>query len=193
MISPKSMVATKTQRPIRIYVLTSTKTQYLLEGFDKRFQEHWGAPYEVYISDTPLHEWSDGVINFLQGIDDEYLILLHEDFYLTKDVKREKIQQLSDYAIAHKVDRASLLGNHTPLRTYRERQYWRYNIVAEYQFSFEASIQKRTFLLEHLRTGRDPWKAETEAKVTGAYIIATEEPLIFYQDALRRGVDQNVI
>ena len=175
---------------MNVYVLAAEATAYLLPEFDELYQKHWGGDYFTWISTTPLNQWSDGVIQLLTGIDDEYVIILHEDFFLTRDVDVEGIRKLWDYTVENKVDRASLLGNHTPLRTYKEREYWRYNAAAEYQFSFEASIQKRSFLLEHLKKGQDPWESETQAKVHGAYVIATEEPLIFYQDALRRGVRQ---
>src|SRR3990167_6227828 len=126
---------------INIYVLGCVKYAHLFGEFAERFQKHWGAPFFAYISNTDLNHWSDGVIDFLESIQDEYFILLHEDFYLTEAVDLKTISELYDLALVKNADRVSLMGNHSPERTEKEEWYYKYKPNQPYQISFEASIQ----------------------------------------------------
>jgi len=175
---------------MNIYVLTCTKHVNLLHEFAERFEKYWGEPFFVYVSNTDLDHWSDGVLNFLRSIEDEYLILLHEDFYLTRPVNKELLEELKEKAIKFKADRVSLLGNHSPDRIYKlnDTGLLSYKYQAPYQFSFEASIQKREFLIKNLKGGCNPWDAENNRVEKGkGLILVSEEAAISYQDKLRRG------
>ena|SRR3990167_7564904 len=170
---------------MNIYVITSTNYTKLLPEFAERFEKYWGKPFFVYVSNTDIKHWSDGIIKFLESIEDEYFILLSEDFYLTGPVDKELIKEL--WGMRAGYDRVSLLGNHTPERTVRNGKYFTHKEDAEYQFSFEASIQKRGFLLEYLKAGYDPWEMERiRAKTGKGFIISSEHPAIFYQDKSRQ-------
>lgn len=171
---------------MNIYVLTSTKYTRLLPEFAERFEQYWGEPFLVYISNTDINHWSDGIINFLNSIKDEYFILLSEDFYLTESVDKEILASLKE-AVKLKPQRISLLGNHTPARTYFDGTYFTHKMDAEYQFSLEASIQNREFLLDNLKPGLDPWESErVKAKTARGMVISSEKPAIFYQDKSRQ-------
>jgi hypothetical protein len=170
---------------MNIYVLTSTKYAKLLGEFATRFEEFWGQPFFAYVSRTDLHHWSDGVIDFLTKIPDEYFVLLHEDFYLTKPVDKHGLEKL--WNMRHGYDRISLLGNHTPVRTERRGEFYIHKPSAEYQFSFEASIQSKEFLLKYLRPKQDPWESERNmARVARGNVISSEHPVIWYEDKSRR-------
>jgi len=180
-----------------IYVLGCTKYASLFGEFAERFQKYWGAPFFAYISNTDIDHWSDGVINFLKSIDDEYFILLHEDFYLTERADLGKIKELCDIARFNEADRVSLMGNHSPERTERigSTDIFAYKDGQPYQVSFEASIQRREFLLNNLEPGETPWDAERNAIKRGVNgsIFVSEKPCIFYGDKLRGGKLQEEI
>src|SRR5512140_1477597 len=97
---------------IPFYVLTSTHYAKLLGEFAERFSEHCGQPFQVFVSHTDLHHWSDGVIRFLHGISQDYFVLLHEDFYLDRPIDKHGLLKL--WQLRKDYDRVSLLGNHTP-------------------------------------------------------------------------------
>lgn len=174
---------------IKVYVLACEKYKDLLDEFGERFKKYWGGEFTPHISQTDLAHWSDGVIDFLKDIDDEYFILLHEDFYLTEKADLKTIDRLVETAKRLKADRISLMGNHSPERVEEyEPGLWRYKPNQPYMLSFEASIQKREYLLEHLVKGWNPWEAERNLmrKIPGE-IFCSDKPCIFYGDKLRRG------
>lgn len=179
------------QKPINIFVLGCTKYANLFGEFAERFEKYWGAPFFAYISNTDIDHWSNGVIDFLKSIDDEYLILLHEDFYLTEPPKLEVIEKLVAFIEHNDVDRISLMGNHSPERTHPLNYggFYKYNSGQPYQLSFEASIQRREFLLEHMRPDESPWDAERNPIKRGVNgnVYCSEKPCIFYGDKLRGG------
>lgn len=178
-----------------IFVLTCMKFAHLLGEFAERVQKYWGEPFFVYVSHTDLQHWSDGTLNFLRNIPYEYLILLHEDFYLTRPVNKDLVTQLKKLAIEKKADRVSLLGNHTPERTYElESGIFAYKGEAEYHFSLEASIQRREYLLNNLKGNQNPWDAENSRRDRGkGLILCSQDPAIWYQDRLRRGKYEEVL
>ena len=138
------MEDTKSTKNIKTYVLATKAYPDLLPNFIKRFSKFWGGPLRIYVSDTPLEDWSGGVIDMLEAIDDEYLIILHDDFYLTEKVDLELLEELKRAIIKYDADRVSLLGNHSVPRTTSFRgEYVKHKPKSEYQFSFEASIYKR--------------------------------------------------
>ena len=139
----------------------------------------------VYVSNTDIQHWSDGVIRFLNTIKDDSFVLLHEDFYLTQPVDKHGIENLWKHH--HAFDRVSLLGNHTPSRTEKWNEFFVHRHEGEYQFSFEASIQNKHFLLENLKPGLDPWESErVMAKVAKGKVLSSEHPVIWYEDKSRR-------
>src|SRR3990167_4629195 len=169
-----------------VYVLGCVKYAHLFGEFAERFQKHWGVPFFAYISNTDIDHWSNGVIDFLNSIQDEYFILLHEDFYLTEPPNTLAITKLIEFAKEVKADRVSLMGNHNPERTEPIGDMFKYKEDQPYQVSFEASIQRRGFLLEHLQPNENPWDAERnpiKRKVNGN-IYCTAKPVIFYGDKL---------
>jgi hypothetical protein len=169
---------------MNIYVLSSSNYVKLLPEFAERFQKFWGAPFTTYVSNTDIDHWSDGVIDFLLNIKDEHFVLLHEDFYLDSPVDKHLIQELWD--IRDGYDRISLLGNHTPTRTERWNKYFVHRPGSEYQFSFEASIQNRDFLLGNLHRGRTPWETERKARLAEGKVLSSEYPAIWYTDKSRQ-------
>ena len=175
----------------RIWVLTSVNYAKLLGEFAERFEKYWGAPFNVYVSNTDLQHWSDGVIHFLRDMVHEHFVLLHEDFYLDAPVRHDLIEKL--WNMRHGYDRISLLGNHTPKRTVRNGEFYVHKPEGEDQFSFEASIQRRQFLLDNLRPGLDPWESERiVAKTAKGRILSSEHPAIWYMDKSRGGVAQEI-
>lgn len=178
---------------MNIYVITSVNYTKLLPGFAERFEKYWGEPYFIWVSNTDFQHWSDGFLKFLRSITDDYFILLWEDFYLNEPVDKVLLERLKD-AVRFNPDRISLLGNHTPERTYFNGEFYVHKPDAEYQFSLEASIQKREYLLKWIKGGWTPWDAEglNKDRAVGS-ILSLEKPAIFYQDKSRRlNIDESI-
>ena len=188
------MADTKNTNDIKIIVITCEKHVDLLPEFSKRFSKYWGDSFFVFISNTPLEKWSDGVINLLESLQDKYVILLHEDFYLTVPIDKDLLNNLKKFALEHKVDRVSLCGNHTPDRTYKYLEgFYRHYSQADYQLSFEASIFRRKWLLEILKRGLNPWESEGNYRFElDSMIISSGKAPVVYKDRLRKGKLQEV-
>ena len=183
-------------RSTNIYVLGCTRYAGLFGEFAERFQKYWGSPFFAFISNTDLAHWSNGVIDFLSSIKDDYFILLHEDFYLTEPPKLDLIDLLISEARRRDADRISLMGNHSPERVVPlSAGLYQYTSGQPYQYSFEASIQKKDFLIRYLKRDESPWEAETHRIKEGinGKVFCSARPAIFYGDKLRRGELQEEI
>ncbi len=180
----------------KVYVLGCTNFKHLFQEFSMRFEKHWGGKYYPLISNTPLERWSDGVLYHLHNMRDDYFILLSEDFYMVKDADLESVERLVKFAKEKKADRVSLMGNHSPHRTVSVGEdMWKYLPNMPYQVSFEASVYKKSFLVQNMRMGENPWESETrpnQEKINGDVYCSTK-PVIWYGDKIRRGLIQDEV
>jgi len=190
------MENTKTSKNIKILVLTCPEYEHLIPEFTERFDKYYSPrEFSIWCGD---HEWSTDLITALYTVTDEYLIILHEDFFFTEKVDLDALDKIIEYMHKHKkVGRIGLVGAHTRERVFHHEDiYWKHKDDAEYLCSFEASIWRKSFLTKYLRRGEDPWVGEVQtsrrAKGKGETVLWAEKPILIYKDAMRRGVKQKI-
>jgi hypothetical protein len=149
---------------VKIVVTTCPAYAHLLEDFDYLFQRFWGAEYLV-IGRDKQQGWSNQIIDELGKLDDEYIILLHEDFYITEKVDTNRIEQLLKQMKEQGAKRTSLQCIEDGYEGYVGKEvYPGVHIVKkgwEYICSFEASIWHRETLIHTvLKRGENAHQAE---------------------------------
>lgn len=175
---------------MKVIVSTCDKYVYSLQGFAFLFNRYWSELQEVTIigykppqttlppnfefvsmgNDPGYSDWTTGVIDYLHSIDDQYFVLLLEDYWLCRGVNHQAISTL--YELCHsypKILRMDLTadrqfnGKSLP---FQYLPYWGYlDLIwtppnSEYQMSLQAGIWNRNHLLGLLEPGRSIWDIE---------------------------------
>jgi hypothetical protein len=118
-------------------------------------------PVDIFVdkSESPEAK-SDQLRRLLESIDDEYLILLEEDFYLLRPVDLQLLDQVCDFCVEKGVDRFSLQSKNAYRVSDWSQSCEQVGSHPVYEaplqatlFALEASVWKRSFLLNHLRAG----------------------------------------
>lgn len=184
----------RTAEDVEILVLTCPSYAHLLDDFFKRFDKYYGKRTKELRVWRGAGVWSDELIKALDAVDDEYLIVLHEDFYFVNHTNIKALDRIIRYMHTHsEVGRINCsYGIHAPERVTRHEDiYWKYKDDAEYICSFCASIWRKSFMLRYLVEGEDPWRGEVNmsnrVKNTGETVLWSEIPVFFYEDAMRGG------
>lgn len=174
---------------MRVLVLTSDKYIHALKPMAYLLGKYWSPAQPVVVggfspptfplpgnirfhsigpfSDYPVNKWSDGLIDFLQAVDDEAFVLLLEDMWPSRPVNVEAVQMCYDYALQFK----SVLK----IDLYTDRLYaWgvsdyghcgyldllRSNPASQYHMSMMPGVWRRDNLLSVLIRGETPWQVE---------------------------------
>jgi hypothetical protein len=177
---------------MKAVVFTSDSHSWLLRGFFHQWEKHasqgtrasnvlelevagYTQPAEMpsgvpffsigAMADYPVQRWSDGVIRYLEQLEDELVVFLLEDYWLIRPVNHQAIQIAHAFMLEQKsVARFDLTTDRMYAKGARYAgPYGAIDIVAakgEYSLSFQASIYRRKMLLELLRPGETPWEAE---------------------------------
>ncbi len=182
---------------MKIVVTTCRAYAHLLDDFDFLFKKFWGVPYEVIGADNDdgLSGYSDNLIAGLRDLTDEFVILLHEDFYITEPVDHARILRLREFAKENGMDRVSLQcikdGYEGFVTSLGDRLY-KVNEGFQYIASFEASIWNRETLLRILFPREDPWQTELRCSSRNPTFNAVipEIPVLIYHDARIHGQER---
>jgi hypothetical protein len=148
--------------------------------------------------DYPADRWSDAVIEFLNGVEDEIFVLMLEDYWLTRKVDSRIIQLLEWYMLKHpEISGIDL----TTDRLYGAniRDYESLDTIdlivndppAPYHLSLQTRIWRKSEILKYLVPGESPWQAEIDG--TGrmvrdqAVVLGTRQIPLRYLIAVQNG------
>jgi hypothetical protein len=122
--------------------------------------------------DYPVNRWSDALIELLNRISDESLIIMLEDYWITRPVNVEAVRMCYDYAVQFKnvlrvdltTDRLFSFGPRYP-QDIPDYGYCGYlDLVKteniDYQMSMMTAVWRRDNLLRCLIPGETPWEVE---------------------------------
>lgn len=183
-------------RNLDVWVISCYKYSDLLPEFLERFQMYWGDDVNIFVSREPMERWSNGVLKLAGKIKTRYFILMHEDFFITKHVDLNALDDAVKFISQRKIARFSLVGNHTPERTIKHGNFYMHKKDEPYMLSFEASIFNRDFINNYVGFDEDAWEAERmgSKRTLGKdeFVLYTENPIVEYKDAMRRGERQKV-
>jgi len=183
-----------------IYITTCPKYEYLVSTFLKLVAKYWGRQNEIKIHYAKENEpWSTQAIRLLEEIKSKHFIWLLEEFFLIDNVRVELLKDLENYVMKHpEISRIGLQSRYDgfencskPYEILDKQQLYQLNYDAEYILSLEASIFKKETLLKYMVPGQTPWDAEVDicrkAIKEKELVLLTQDTVIPYKDALRRG------
>lgn len=176
---------------MKIIITTCPKYKHLIQGFTERYMKYWGDSFEVDVAKEG-EPWSDQMIRICDNLKDDYFIRLCEDFWINEPIDRELLFRLSML----NADRISLQSRADGYENCSREEsimgdykLFRLEKNAEYMCSFEASIYRKEFLLNHLIPGLHIWESEIEMsrKAKDALVYVADKAVVKYKDATRRG------
>lgn len=203
-----------------ILVTTCDKYMWIMRLFAELFNTHWGEGEIVNVlcesspkfdmpsnfKFIPVGEWSkdrwcEVVRNYIRGLESKNIVLLLDDYLLTRDVDIRGVRILSDYMIINKdilridltADRLHARGDSRAVDDYGNVLH--YDLIeaknTSYQMSLQAGIFNVDLLSLILRDGLDPWRVELESQDTidyfGMIVLGTRQVPIRYINALGTG------
>ena len=171
---------------MKTYCLTNEKHYWLLPGFLELYRKFWphgrvevvgyappsfplGVPsHSIAPTNYPAEQWTTGLIAFLRSLEDEYFILMLEDYWLTAPVPGSVAMLCNAVASGYFGDnflRLDLSGDRAAHPHTLHQRVSGYEIISTsshtpYQMSFQAAIWRRRSLLAVLQAGETPWEAE---------------------------------
>ncbi len=212
---------------INVYCLTSSKYIWAIEPFAYLFNTFWSAQQPCYIvtdaepdfslptnfgvhlinKGEPLEQekWSNGVIEFLNRIEDELLVILLEDYWIVRKVDNQGVNTLGDLMRAHPdIIRVDLTDDRQYAGDMEDVGYFgHYDLVetpndSPYQLSLQAGIWRRELLLKLLRPDLSPWQVELYLSPTmyerdDMRVLGTRQRPIRYINAFKGGDSEKVL
>ena len=185
---------------MRTIVTTCEKFQHLMPGFVLLAQKFLGLPFSVKLSPDGEAK-SEQLRRILDAMDDDYFVLLEDDFYFINSVNVKLVEDIFRFCVSESVDRFSLQSKN--VHSYKTwditshildfRRVYKTNLGVQVPFSLEASVWKKSFLLEHLGENRDDGQIEMKTsdmlretnKPTKIY--ALDQIVMHYRDMIRGG------
>ena len=204
---------------MRVFCFTSDKYLWAIKGFVHQINKYWLGIETVVVGftepdfdlptnfsfysvgkfeDYPADKWSDAVIKFLIGVEDEIFILMLEDYWLTRKVDSKAVDFLGWYIQKHPdisgIDLTTDRLYGANLRDYESLDTLDLVIndpPAPYHFSLQARMWRRSDILRYLKPGETPWQTE----ITGsgrmirdrAIVLGTRQIPLRYLIAVQNG------
>lgn len=224
MESVSNQIPKEKNNMIPVLCMVSDKHLWALRPFIVQFQKYWGSynqqpvivagytapdyalpPNFRFISlgkfeDYPANKYSDSLIKALQALNSSHVILMLEDFWLTRPVHYELVTQLSTLCKAplfSDVIRLDLTSDRMYARPMQEIGSFGYVDLfvtpapSQYRVSFQASIYNTALLLQLLIPGESPWDIEMQGTSRldsmNVRVLGTRQPPLRYFIACQRG------
>lgn len=203
---------------MKIIVMTSDKGNWALKAFKRQWDKYCGLPFTVFgftdpeidgldfvsvgmFEDYPARRWSDGLIRALRFIDDPFVLLLLEDYWLHAKVNVPMIRSAEYFMRSNpyvfRFDLSTDLLNSKPApidRGYAGPFKAFQAVTQDYRMSTQAGLFNRYHLLTLLKSGESPWQFELagntrlcedrqELEAWGFY----DSPVIPYMIAVNKG------
>ena len=203
---------------LRVFVTTNDRNMWALQPFVYLFNRYWDEQqpvvvagyskpsfelppnfefYQIAEENHPNEKWSDGVIKFLEDMDDELFIWLLEDFWLRCAADVETVNALVEYMRHHKeiikidltTGRLILGGKPDQMPGYERcgdlELVWS-NPWSSFHLSLQAAIWRREQLLRHMVPGETPQcfeggpAQERLSRTPGMVVLGTRHFLVKY-------------
>jgi hypothetical protein len=203
----------------RVFVYTSDPYIWCLKPFCYLFNTYWSELQEVVVGGFtppqfqlpanfkfhqisakpyPKERWSDGLIRFLEDYQDNWFVLLLEDYLLQRTIDHQGVNTIVDYLQMPKNDdvvRFDLTADRLYGKGMRDLEsFGHYDIIAcdkdaMYEMSLQAAIWNRRNLLKLLRPGMNPWEVEIHTDMTKQpyRVLGTRQWLVRYANLMLKG------
>jgi len=185
---------------MKIIIPTYSKTYWSLKPFTYLFNKYWDRrdavvlyyepipfalpdnfeTYQIYYKDYPREKWADGVIKYLKEINDNSVVLLLEDYWLTRKVNKDLVDMLVKF-MRNNDDllRIDLTTDRLYAGGMRDVGYLEWVDLIEapksmYQMSLQAGLWNREKLLEILLKLRPAERSSWNVELVGTGIVNEE-------------------
>jgi hypothetical protein len=207
---------------LKIIVTTCDRTMWATQPFAYLFNTYWSGQQEVIIlceslpkfklpanfkfhvigfddKKWPLDKWSDGLLKYLNAIKDQHVIILLDDYWLTRTVDVRGINTLYEFMRGKKnllridltTDRLYAGGVHNC------GMYGHYDFVeapqSPYQMSLMPGMWSKKLFMEIVPEGWTPWDVELTGTTVlnedheDIHVIGTRQNPVRFVNALRAG------
>lgn len=178
---------------MRLHVLTSDHYIHAIKPLNWLLKKYWPEHPEVVIGgfsrppfqlperfvfhsignmeDYPVKKWSDGLIDFLEGIDDEIVLFMLEDMWPVRPVDDVVVRMAYDYMQQFEyVARLDLTGDRLYANGGNVSMYGEMGHVglvwsdpdSQYHLSTMPAFWRKKHLLRVLVRGETPWQTELQ-------------------------------
>lgn len=176
---------------MRIFVFTSPKYCHLMMPFSYLFNQFWSELQPVVVvgvpelpfnlpenftisefgANVPADRWTDGAREFLETVDDEWFILMLEDYFITRPVDTNGVTELGNFACVFqncvRMDLTTdILHGYGDCRNAIDICSWgHYDIIekridSSYRMSLQAGMFDRKYFLKLCEETKSPWQLE---------------------------------
>lgn len=185
---------------MKIIIPAYSKTYWCLKPFTHLFNKYWDRqdavilyyepiPFElpdnfelfqVHYKDYPKDQWADGIIKYLKTVEDNSVVLMLEDYWLTRKVNHELVVMLSKLMRSDKgILRIDLTTDRLYAGGMRDVGYLEWVDLVEapnsmYQMSLQAGLWNRKNLLDILDRLRPTERSSWSVELTGTGIVNEE-------------------
>ena len=189
---------------MRIFTLTSNGYEHCHVFFNRYQTTFWPYARNTFVGYEGLtvspyphkvigkqqdYTFSSGLKRFLMDIDDEVVLLMLEDYFITEEVDNTKINTLVDLIrINPLISKIDLSGDrvkfaHVPYAAYKGIEFIKSTPESHYQSSLQAAIWRKSALLSIIDEQENAWQFE-KGKALSGVVIGTKKPLINYINAV---------
>ena len=151
----------------------------------------------LHIGDYKADQWTDGIIEILNSIEDDRFVFMLEDYWLSRGVNHQAIETLGEYMEIHKnVLRVDLTTDRLYAGGMFDVDSYGYLDIIEtppstqYQWSTQACIVDRKHMLSCLQPGMKPWEFELSGNKLipqGLRVLGTRQYPVRYVNGVGMG------
>jgi hypothetical protein len=129
-------------------------------------------------------EWTDRLVRVLDQIEEDHVVYMQEDMWITRSVSAELILKARDFLIAHNSPLFKLHSSPVYVTNPTEHSWDGLNVglvdnnKSEYLMSHQLSLWNKEFLKAQLPKGEHPWRNERR----GTKRLKKANPRIFHLD-----------
>ncbi|RZL38862.1 MAG: hypothetical protein EOO96_01995 [Pedobacter sp.] len=191
----------KSKNNVAILVHACDRYQFLYQGFDHFFSEHWDfkIPGKYYFATEELDVKINGFENIKSGngawadrlayllrtkITEDYILYFQEDMWLSKPVNRDFFTQLFDLAEKNNWKHVKLHSSEVYKTKATETFLEGFNVAevdnqkSDFLMSHQVTLWKKDYLLAQLYKNEHPWRNERR----GTKRLKKLNPQIFHID-----------
>lgn len=193
---------------VAILVTSCDKYQDLWDPFFTLFFRYWpDCPYPIYLGTNHLKyndkrvktittsddDWSSRFRTVFEKIPEPYVIVMNEDFFLTKPVNTVKIEELIRYMVAQNSGCLRLFPCPGPDLPYLDNpEIGEISKGADYRLSFQTAIWDKDIFVNLLRDGESTQDLEIYGtkrtkELSNPFLSVIEDPPISYIGGVNKG------
>jgi hypothetical protein len=215
----RTMLGTTVMENCRVVVTTCNKYAWATRPFAYLFNTYWSPVESVHIlceshitglppnfqcrpislageGGWPMQMWSDGVAKYLNTIPEQFVIIMLEDYWLTRQVDTEAIQialeYMSQYRSILRIDLTTdrlYAGGVKPHDTYKRLDFVNAD-GSQYEMSLMPGLWNKKLLLDVLQPNMSPWDVELQGTTivnenAELVVLGTRQNPIRFVNALR--------